>query len=58
MRENMGCYICGAKSVTKCNHCYQDICKEHAHFVESIGAYLCDNCYLAYKNGSQDVIAE
>ena len=54
----MGCYICGAKSVTKCNHCYQEICGEHAHFIEDIDAYLCDNCYVAYSNGSLDVIAE
>jgi len=54
----MGCYICGAKSVTKCNHCYQEICEEHAHFVEGIDAYLCNNCYVAYSNGSLDVIAE
>lgn len=54
----MGCYICGAKSITRCNHCYREVCEEHAHFVEGIDSYLCDNCYVSYRNGSMDVIAE
>jgi len=56
--KNMGCYVCGARSTTTCHHCYEDICNEHSHFIENISSYLCDNCFVAYKNGSQDVIAE
>ena len=54
----MGCYICGAQSEHTCHHCYLPICKEHSFFIETISAYLCQSCYVAYKNGSQDVIAE
>ncbi|MCD6512603.1 MAG: hypothetical protein J7K61_03270 [Thermoplasmata archaeon] len=54
----MGCYICGAKEFTKCHHCYMPVCKEHAHFVEEIGAYLCDSCYEEYLNGSPNILSE
>jgi len=54
----MGCYICGDRSIAKCHHCYLDICSQHAHFIEEISAYLCQSCYIAYKNGSPNVTAE
>jgi len=54
----MGCYICGDRRFANCHHCYKEICREHAIFIEDISAYLCQSCYTAYKNGSQDVLAE
>ncbi|MCD6481954.1 MAG: hypothetical protein J7L31_06795 [Thermoplasmata archaeon] len=54
----MGCYICGRNGEEICHHCYQEICHEHAHFVEEISAYLCSNCYEAHINGSANILAE
>ncbi|MCD6447913.1 MAG: hypothetical protein J7L58_02560 [Thermoplasmata archaeon] len=54
----MGCYICGDRSVATCHHCYEAICRQHAHFIEEISAYLCDNCYEAHRNGGANILSE
>ena len=54
----MGCYICGATSSVSCHHCYLPICEEHSYFIEEISAYLCQSCYVSYKNGSPNVLSE
>jgi len=54
----MGCYVCGARSDATCHHCYQNMCEEHAVFVESISDYLYEGCALAFRNGQADILAE